>query len=437
MDDCYSLKESNEVSFTPGAISPDFGSSSGGNYIYIYGDFPYAATDKYVQEGLVAHYDGINNTGEGDKYHSTSTVAWKNLIKNEDESDALPDGEMCLTRNCDTKGQNSNLNWTANSAYFASSNNDAWFRINKFYNPASFTLEVAYSSNTAATATEEQTLIGNWESGGFGFGLGKDWGAKKAGFAIYVDGAYRFTNGMSYDLNEIQSLSAQYLDYGGSGCAVAIYVNGAGNIKSFQSIDCTRRTNPVNTYMWAIGANPGGSKVNENFLQDGYIYSARIYNRSLTEEEIKENSNLDKIRYLAPPTVTIGNEPCTEVVVLSEHLLKCKVPAGGGTGRKNVVINGTITYSDAYEYVHPTDNFYISEIFPIIGAAGETLTLKGNWLNEITEVMVGGKICMNPSYDAPTKTYTCTLPDNPAGETNITITAGSKVYLFAKVFEYK
>jgi hypothetical protein len=243
---------------------------------------------------------------------------------------------------------------------------------------------------------------------------------------------------MSYDLDEIQSLSAQYLDNGSSGCAVAIYVNGTGDIKPVLSSTCIPTPPKNNTEIWAIAANPIGTTVNGNFLQDGHIYSARIYNRPLDEDEIKQNSDLDKIRYIAPPTVMIGGTACTEVVVLSEHLLKCKVPAGDAMERKNVVINGgAIIYSDAYEYVNPANDFYISEIFPIIGVAGATLTLRGNKLNEITEVMVGGKICTNPSYDTLTDTYTCTLPDNPAGETNITITADSKVYLFAKVFEYR
>jgi hypothetical protein len=168
------------------------------------------------------------------------------------------------------------------------------------------------------------------------------------------------------------------------------------------------------------------------------IFSIRVYNNPLTSEQVAHNYEIDRLRFTAPPTVTIGGKLCTEVVVLSPHILKCKVPAGDGTGRKDVVINGgAIIYSDAYEYVDPANDFYISEISPIIGVAGATLTLRGNKLDGIIEVMAGGKICTNPSYDAFTDTYTCTLPDNPAGETNITITAGSKVYLFAKVFEYR
>jgi hypothetical protein len=80
LNNCHFLEESNEVSFAPGRISPHFGSTAGGNYIYVYGDFPYVAIDDYTQSGLVAHYDGINNTGQGDKYHSNNNgTGWTNL----------------------------------------------------------------------------------------------------------------------------------------------------------------------------------------------------------------------------------------------------------------------------------------------------------------------------------------------------------------------
>jgi hypothetical protein len=64
------------------------------------------------------------------------------------------------------------------------------------------------------------------------------------------------------------------------------------------------------------------------------------------------------------------------------------------------------------------------------------LTLTGNKLDEIAQVEAGGKHCT--VYDTPNSTtYKCTLPDNPKGETDITITLlDGTVYRFAKVFEY-
>ncbi|MDR2085897.1 MAG: hypothetical protein LBP72_01860, partial [Dysgonamonadaceae bacterium] len=79
MDDCHAPAESNELPFAPTSLSPSFGSLNGGNTIYIYGDFPYAATSDYAQLGLVAHYDGINNRDLGDKRHDYNATAWKDL----------------------------------------------------------------------------------------------------------------------------------------------------------------------------------------------------------------------------------------------------------------------------------------------------------------------------------------------------------------------
>ena len=36
----------------------------------------------YIEEGLILHYDAINNTGEGDEKHSTTTTTWKDLSAN-------------------------------------------------------------------------------------------------------------------------------------------------------------------------------------------------------------------------------------------------------------------------------------------------------------------------------------------------------------------
>lgn len=45
-----------------------------------------------------------------------------------------------------------------------------------------------------------------------------------------------------------------------------------------------------------LGADPEGNSARQNFF-NGNIYCARIYNRALTEKEIEQNYNIDKIRY--------------------------------------------------------------------------------------------------------------------------------------------
>jgi hypothetical protein len=52
--------------------------------------------------------------------------------------------------------------------------------------------------------------------------------------------------------------------------------------------------------------------------------SVRLYSRVLDRKEIEYNAALDQIRYLTPPTVTIGGTACEDITVLSKHFLVCK-----------------------------------------------------------------------------------------------------------------
>jgi hypothetical protein len=168
------------------------------------------------------------------------------------------------------------------------------------------------------------------------------------------------------------------------------------------------------------------------------VHSLRIYDRVLSEAEIVHNASLDKIRYLAPPTVKFGNTSSPEVIVLSSNFLMCKVPPGS-EGNTSVTIDGKL-YPDAYKYVKGTD-FHISGISPIIGATtGVTVTLTGNKVDEITKIIVD-----NDSYTGTNlvksndgKTCSVTLLPHPAGEVDIIIlTNGNQMYRLAKVFEYQ
>ncbi|MDR2085747.1 MAG: IPT/TIG domain-containing protein, partial [Dysgonamonadaceae bacterium] len=105
--------------------------------------------------------------------------------------------------------------------------------------------------------------------------------------------------------------------------------------------------------------------------------------------------------------------------------------------KKEVRVNGA-SYGNVYKYVDPNNDFYVSGISPIVGPANtpnRTLTLSGNLLNTITEVKVDNIVCTNLAKN--NSTATCILPSHPAGEVDITITAGSETYRFVKVFEYQ
>jgi hypothetical protein len=176
------------------------------------------------------------------------------------------------------------------------------------------------------------------------------------------------------------------------------------------------------------------SSANASEAAKGFtLVSYRLYNRTLTDAEVEENAALDQIRYLAPPSVAIDGKPCTEVIVFSPNFLMCKVPAGSAKGKKDVEING-VTFNDAYEYVE-ANAFYIHSISPMIGSAGQILTLTGNKLDEITEIKAGAQSCTITNQSA--NSCACTLPSHPSGEVDITIATISTTYWLSRAFEYQ
>ncbi|MDR1682282.1 MAG: IPT/TIG domain-containing protein [Candidatus Symbiothrix sp.] len=329
LDDCLSLSSA-EITFNAVNISPASMPATGGDdrWIRIYNGnddfpFPYAATSEYVQDGLVAHYDGINNTGEGDKYHSLTTATWTNLKG----TAILPHAEMCADTFCISQGISPNLSWEVNSAHFGTANFTSWFRIYKpNYVPPQYTLELVYKTDEAHTSNE-RIQVSNFDVGGFGIKTGSAIGAGNVALQQHLGGSFRFSPIIPYEVGKLLTLSGQLINNAQDGCKLAIYVDGVGNIQQISDTVATAKP-PTNATGWAIGANPGGTRADGTFLINANIYSVRLYDKTLSLDQIKHNVGLDHKRYLAPPVVTIDDIPCTNVTVLSPRCLTCQVPAG-------------------------------------------------------------------------------------------------------------
>jgi hypothetical protein len=362
LDDCLSLSSA-EITFNAVKLFPASMPESGGGWIRIYNGnpdspFPYAATSEYIQEGLVAHYDGINNVGLGDKLHSSTTDTWVNL-KGED---TLPNALMCTSADCRTTGLGGHIEWKSNSAYFKASNDSNWFRIYKTdYVPEQYTLEVVYKTNAAYT-TLERDLVSNWQFGGFGFLSGNYFDSDKVGLMQWLETEsqpagydhYKTSYGISFAQGELLTLSGQLINNEDDGCWLSVYVDGEGLSKKLSN-DPAIIGMPVEPTVWSIGADPRGEISLQCYQKDAYFYSVRLYNTGLTLEQIQHNVVLDHKRYLAPPVVTIDNIPCTNVTVLSPRCLTCQVPPGtqGTVDVKVFQSNGTteiLTYEDVFTY---------------------------------------------------------------------------------------
>lgn len=121
---------------TPEAVStssifPTSGSITGGQKITITGtDLPSNShTTDYVTDGLVGFYDGIDNTGSGDDYHSTDTTTWKNLSTQLGKPSTYPDALICNNRDCSTQGVTSQLSWSDKGLNFNGQTTSQWGKL--------------------------------------------------------------------------------------------------------------------------------------------------------------------------------------------------------------------------------------------------------------------------------------------------------------------
>jgi hypothetical protein len=416
-DNCRFLEES-EVHFAAEKVSPSFGSVAGGNYVYIYGDFEYASSSDYVQDGLVAHYDGIDNTGLGDKYHSYTATVWKDVNGANDltlYNSPLPGG-----------------GWKSNGFYF---NNSTYFNVapvpdNWPVGSAARTVEITF-------ITPPSGMDADFDKALFMYG---HFVTQQAFGIQYVTHRYFPIEGVSAPYNYVfekskvpdieansQLNTTTSIYYGGLVKDSRVFINGE---RAPATMENTGTGGTLNTATTEVNIGRYDA-IRLLYATDFQVLSVRLYDKTLNDDEVQKNAEVDRHRFIAPPTVTIGDNPCSEVVVLSSNFLMCKVPPGS-EGQKDVVISG-VPYSKAYEYVNPS-TFHISGISPIIGPSGATVTLTGNRLGDITGIKVDNIDCQISNNDGNVCTFI--LPAHSTGEVDIIIITASKMYRLAKVFEY-
>ncbi len=221
--------------------------------------------DDYVKSGMLAWYDAINNTGSG---HSNSTTTWKDLSGNND-------------------GKMTNVTMGSNYAEFNGTN--SWVNLGEI-NSDYQTIELTF---LCSNASSKQPVFGNWEEGGGGISI-RDGGNIYGEFYIKRGNSEIGYKGITLEEkvedNKIITITLTY-----DGEKVAIYVNGIEKGTNENNTGGVIRKTRNNT-VFAIGANPYGSNVGKNIL-NGKVYDAKIYNRALSDAEIKHNYILDKARF--------------------------------------------------------------------------------------------------------------------------------------------
>lgn len=191
--------------------------------------------DDYIEDGMILHFDGINNVGSGDNNHNSSSNQWKNL------SDTNNNGTL-----------NGNPVWGENCLIFDGIND--WVSIGEINYP-DITIE-AVVENTQIK-DDEVAYVGNWQSGGYGllYNTVTDNELKYQNqFCGYIGSNYKLLNSESRVVaNKKYILSA---NYDKNSKKVNFWEN--GEKKSLSNIEGNIKF-PKNNTIMALGTNPSGS----------------------------------------------------------------------------------------------------------------------------------------------------------------------------------
>ncbi len=213
--------------------------------------------DDYVQDGLMLHYDAVKNTKNG---HDKNAIQWYDLSGN------------------NNNGTLHEATWTEDGLYFDGIND--WVGIGQM-DYENITIEAVIKYNKIAEG--ETYIVGNCQAGGYGLVV---WNTKNA-IILNINNEYDAAYGSNSQSNVKYSISGKYNQK-----EIALFENGKKDSKE----KIGKITKTTNNTIMALGTNPFKDTSDVSFL-NGTIYSVRIYNRALTDDEVMQNYKIDKMLY--------------------------------------------------------------------------------------------------------------------------------------------
>lgn len=242
-----------------------FGNSGTGEFVLGPDIIDYTAKD-YVQDGLVAMWDGIENAGWG--VHDKNTTTWKDLIGNLDAT--AINSPIWGDNHTDT----SNGYWSLPSS------------VREIIEMQSLTAEVAFQPSTSGATIANQGIVGMGNNRSlwlfFGnpplSGITLNWQVRKSPSirAWYNSGVFG-TDAHSCSVVANNSVCNTYLD--SALCTITPDV-AAGSATSTDKFYIGMMSDNVDWHTF-----------------HGRIHSVRLYSRALTVEEIAHNYEIDKARF--------------------------------------------------------------------------------------------------------------------------------------------
>lgn len=230
--------------------------------------------EEYIKNGLILHLDGINNTGNG---HSNTTTTWKDL------SGRGNDATLYNMNNSATSG------WQEDGLSFDGIDDYATADITS---TPDVTIEVVTKINQPVTT--EYCGIAGWQH----------WTSDIPRIGIHrVGDSFKFmsTNTAesagitgTYNINNYNKIQYATLVSSATNKRFVNFLNGI-KVGDFSNINvATLETQ----HLFGIGDYANSAHEYEGVRSlNGIIYSVRVYNRALTDEEIAHNYRIDKTKY--------------------------------------------------------------------------------------------------------------------------------------------
>ena len=231
------------------------------------------STNDYIQDGLVLHLDGINNTGEGDTKHNLSTTVWKDLSGNNNDATLQ-----------NVNFGNAESGWRSNCLKLDGVDDYAAIVDSETMKPDGQTIEIVFNRTGEASGNTDSSRRG----------------------IIFVR-----WHGYTVELNAIDANNTFSMSYGRTNTGY-LQSSSRAQLNKKYHIGATYQNNVSKMYLnsayeseQSITPAPYDTSMNEarigQYNDKAYtkanIYAIRMYNRALSEEEMEHNYNIDKIRF--------------------------------------------------------------------------------------------------------------------------------------------
>ena len=225
-----------------------------------------SASTSYVTDGLVAYWDGIDNTGNG---HDSTATTWKDLVGNYDLTQSTVGGT-----------------WTTNALEFNKTAYNGYYGDTLWTFSQYATIEIV----TAPDRNDSTMMVGIFDRGSTEMSTSQ-YDTRR--FVVYSDGTIGFFGRSAYtysnpteSLTSIRKLVAVYNNFD----VTKAFVN---NIQASVG-NKTHNFGFTGNAQIRLGSNAFDTS---SYSYGGIIYAIRVYNRALTDAEITQNFNYDNQRF--------------------------------------------------------------------------------------------------------------------------------------------